>query len=43
LFGDTLSQNILSYIRYKKTGGFKAKISDNTSLMYIGKAVKAAQ
>jgi 2-polyprenyl-6-hydroxyphenyl methylase/3-demethylubiquinone-9 3-methyltransferase len=43
LFGDTLSQNVLSYIRYKKTGGFKAKISDNTSLMYIGKAVKAAQ
>jgi 2-polyprenyl-6-hydroxyphenyl methylase/3-demethylubiquinone-9 3-methyltransferase len=43
LFGDTLYQNVLSYIRYKKTGSFKAKISENTSLMYIGKAVKAAQ
>jgi 2-polyprenyl-6-hydroxyphenyl methylase/3-demethylubiquinone-9 3-methyltransferase len=41
LFGDSLYQNILSYLRYKKTGGFKGKISDNTSLMYIGKAVRA--
>ncbi len=40
LFGSTLYQNILSYICYKKTGGFKANISDDTSLMYIGKAVK---
>jgi 2-polyprenyl-6-hydroxyphenyl methylase/3-demethylubiquinone-9 3-methyltransferase len=40
LFGDSLYQYILSYLRYKKTGSFKGKISDNTSLMYIGKAVK---
>jgi len=43
LFGDTLYQNVLSYIHYKKTGSFKVKISDDTSLMYIGKAVKTAQ
>jgi 2-polyprenyl-6-hydroxyphenyl methylase/3-demethylubiquinone-9 3-methyltransferase len=41
LFGKNLYQNILSYLRYKKTGGFQAKISNDTSLMYIGKAVKA--
>lgn len=40
LFGETLFQNISSYIHYKKTGGFKARISDNIDLMYIGKAVK---
>lgn len=40
VFGNTLYKNILSYIRYKKTGGFKAKISDDLSLMYIGKAIK---
>lgn len=40
LFGVSLYQNICAYIHYKKTGGFQAKISDNTSLMYIGKAVK---
>jgi 2-polyprenyl-6-hydroxyphenyl methylase / 3-demethylubiquinone-9 3-methyltransferase len=43
LFGNNLSQNIQSYLLYRKTGGFKAKISDNTSLMYIGKAMKIAQ
>ena len=41
LFGDSLYQYILSYLRYKKTGSFKGKICDNTSLMYIGKAVKS--
>jgi 2-polyprenyl-6-hydroxyphenyl methylase / 3-demethylubiquinone-9 3-methyltransferase len=40
LFGKNLYSNILSYIRYKKTGGFQGKITNNTSLMYIGKAVK---
>jgi 2-polyprenyl-6-hydroxyphenyl methylase/3-demethylubiquinone-9 3-methyltransferase len=39
-FGVSLYQNIRAYIHYKKTGGFQAKISDDTSLMYIGKAVK---
>ncbi len=43
LFGNTLPQNILSYLRYKITGGFEGKISDDTSLMYIGKAIKAEQ
>ncbi len=41
LFGEFLHSNIFAYIHYKKTGGFKAKINNNTSLMYIGKAVKA--
>lgn len=41
LFGEALHRNILAYIHYKKTGSFQAKINNNTSLMYIGKAVKA--
>lgn len=41
LFGGRLHENILSYIRYKKTGNFKGQINNNTSLMYIGKAVKS--
>lgn len=40
LFGNNLWQNIQSYLRYKMTGGFKAEISNNIDLMYIGKAVK---
>ena len=40
LFGQTLQDTIFSYIRYKRTGGFKGEINSNTSLMYIGKAVK---
>ena len=43
LFGNNLLQNIQAYFRYRKTGGFKTQISDNTALMYIGKAVKIAQ
>lgn len=43
LFGETLHRNIFAYIHYKKTGGFQAKINNNTSLMYIGKAVKAEE
>lgn len=42
LFGEGLFDNIFAYIHYKKTGGFKAKITNNTSLMYIGKAIKSA-
>lgn len=42
LFGEDLFDNILAYIHYKKTGGFKAKITHNTSLIYIGKAIKSA-
>ena len=41
LFGSTLYHNVFAYIYYKKTGNFQAKINTNTSLMYIGKAVKA--
>lgn len=41
LFGEALHRNIIAYIHYKKTGGFQAKINNNTSLMYIGKAVKS--
>jgi 2-polyprenyl-6-hydroxyphenyl methylase/3-demethylubiquinone-9 3-methyltransferase len=40
LFGNNLSENIQSYFRYRRTGGFQAKITNNTDLMYIGKAVK---
>jgi 2-polyprenyl-6-hydroxyphenyl methylase/3-demethylubiquinone-9 3-methyltransferase len=42
LFGKTLSENVLAYTYYKSTGGFKAKIIDDTSLMYIGKSIKSA-
>lgn len=41
LFGKDLYSNILSYIRYKKTRGFQGEITNNTSLIYIGKAIKA--
>lgn len=41
LFGEGLFDNIFAYMHYKKTGGFQAKITKNTSLMYIGKAIKA--
>jgi 2-polyprenyl-6-hydroxyphenyl methylase/3-demethylubiquinone-9 3-methyltransferase len=40
LFGNTLYQNALAYLYYKKTGGFQVRISDNPSVMYIGKAEK---
>lgn len=40
LFGEGLHRNIIAYQHYKKTRGFQAKVNNNTSLMYIGKAVK---
>ncbi|MFP4120310.1 bifunctional 2-polyprenyl-6-hydroxyphenol methylase/3-demethylubiquinol 3-O-methyltransferase UbiG [Coleofasciculus sp.] len=43
LFGVSFYQNIRAYIHYKNTGGFKAKISEDTSLMYIGKAMKSKE
>ncbi|WP_157453293.1 bifunctional 2-polyprenyl-6-hydroxyphenol methylase/3-demethylubiquinol 3-O-methyltransferase UbiG [Coleofasciculus chthonoplastes] len=43
LFGIYSYQNIRAYIHYKKTRRFQAKISDNTSLMYIGKAMKGKE
>lgn len=41
LFGEGLHRNIIAYIYYKQTRGFQAKINNNTSVSYIGKAVKA--
>lgn len=43
LFGSSLYRNIIAYIHYKKTGGFQFKINNNTSLMYIGKAIKLSK
>ena len=40
LFGNSLYQNIFAYLFYKRTGSFQAKITNNDSLIYIGKAVK---
>jgi 2-polyprenyl-6-hydroxyphenyl methylase/3-demethylubiquinone-9 3-methyltransferase len=40
IFGESLYQNLLAYIHYKKTGNFQVEISNKTSVMYIGKAVK---
>ena len=40
IFGSTLLDNVLSYLHYKKTGGFTVNINDDTSVMYIGKAEK---
>jgi 2-polyprenyl-6-hydroxyphenyl methylase/3-demethylubiquinone-9 3-methyltransferase len=41
LFGESLHSNIFAYLYYKRTGGFKTKINNNTSLTYIGKAMKS--
>ncbi len=41
LFGEGLYHNIIAYLYYKKTRGFQAEVNNNTSLMYVGKAVKA--
>ncbi|MBD2539470.1 bifunctional 2-polyprenyl-6-hydroxyphenol methylase/3-demethylubiquinol 3-O-methyltransferase UbiG [Coleofasciculus sp. FACHB-SPT36] len=40
IFGESIYQNVLAYIHYKKTGKFQVGISNNTSVMYIGKAIK---
>lgn len=40
IFGESLYQNILDYFYYQKTKNFIISISDNTSVMYIGYAVK---
>jgi 2-polyprenyl-6-hydroxyphenyl methylase/3-demethylubiquinone-9 3-methyltransferase len=40
IFGETIYQNLLAYINYKRAGKFQVQISNNTSVMYIGKAVK---
>lgn len=41
VLGETISENIQAYLYYQKTKNFQITISDNTSIMYIGKAVKA--
>jgi 2-polyprenyl-6-hydroxyphenyl methylase/3-demethylubiquinone-9 3-methyltransferase len=41
VLGETISENIQAYLYYQKNKNFRITISDNTSLMYIGKAVKA--
>lgn len=39
-FGKTLLEHIDAYLYYKKFGGFQVKITEETSVMYIGKATK---
>ena len=38
VLGETVRENIEAYLHYRKTGAFKIRFSDNTSVMYIGKA-----
>jgi 2-polyprenyl-6-hydroxyphenyl methylase / 3-demethylubiquinone-9 3-methyltransferase len=40
LFGEALRFNLANYIQYKKTGTFEITINEDTSINYIGKAVK---
>jgi 2-polyprenyl-6-hydroxyphenyl methylase / 3-demethylubiquinone-9 3-methyltransferase len=40
IFGEALKFNLYPYADYKKTGILQVKINDDTSIMYIGKAVK---
>lgn len=40
LFDNTIWDYFAAYWHYKKTGGFRVSINDNTSVMYIGKAAK---
>lgn len=40
LFGEHLGAYFTAYWRYKKTGDFRISFNHNTSVMYIGKAVK---
>jgi 2-polyprenyl-6-hydroxyphenyl methylase/3-demethylubiquinone-9 3-methyltransferase len=40
IFSEGLKLNFANYGEYKKTGIVKVKINDDTSIMYIGKAVK---
>lgn len=40
LFGETPAQSLATLWHYRKTGGFRISISDNSSVIYIGKAQK---
>ena len=41
IFGETVRDNITAYLHYRKTGGFKIRINEDISVMYIGKAEKS--
>lgn len=41
IFGEALRLNLSNYLKYKKTGTFEITINDDTSINYIGKAVRA--
>lgn len=41
LLGETISEQIAAYRYYRKTKNFRAAISDDLSVMYIGKAILA--
>ncbi|OWY67030.1 bifunctional 3-demethylubiquinone 3-O-methyltransferase/2-octaprenyl-6-hydroxy phenol methylase [cyanobacterium TDX16] len=43
LFGSSPWDAIATFWHYKKTGSLRASITDNTSVMYIGKAEKTAR
>jgi hypothetical protein len=40
IFRDAFNLNFAKYREYKETGILKVEINDDTSIMYIGKAVK---
>ena len=40
LFGDALRLNLKTYLAYKQTGVVNVRINDDTSINYIGKAIK---
>lgn len=41
IFGEALRLNFVNYLKYKQTGAFDIMIDDDTSINYIGKAVRA--
>ncbi len=41
LFGSTLKEHIQTYLDYRRTGQFNVRLNADTTIMYIGKAVKA--
>lgn len=43
LFGSTILDYCINYFHYRKTKRFKIALNQNTSVLYIGKAVKAVE
>lgn len=41
VLGETVQENLAAYRHYRKTGAFKIRLSDNTSVMYIGIAKRS--